>query len=118
MSSEQLSAAVTAELRAAPEATQRKACKATVAALFAAEMEALKIPSERVLQAKKSYVSSKGPRSSAPRLFLSKSVSSMVILMQNGASTPGVGIRTNPPVICRLFSRVLPAKSSEHGNLC
>uniref|UniRef100_M4C081 Uncharacterized protein n=1 Tax=Hyaloperonospora arabidopsidis (strain Emoy2) TaxID=559515 RepID=M4C081_HYAAE len=57
MSSEQLSAAVTAELRAAPEATQRKACKATVAALFAAELAALKIPSERVSQAKKSYIS-------------------------------------------------------------
>ena len=48
LSNEQLFAAVTAELRAAPEATQREACKATVA---------LEIPSERVPQVKKSYIS-------------------------------------------------------------
>ena len=40
--------AVTAELRASPEAAPREAWKATVAALFAAELAALNIPPERI----------------------------------------------------------------------
>ena len=60
MSDEKIFAAVTAELRSAPEAAQREAWKATVAALFAAEVRALKIPPDRVPPQKQRYPKLKG----------------------------------------------------------
>ena len=72
MSGEQIFAAVTAELRSAPEAVQREAWKATVAALFAAEMTALKIPPERVPPQKQRHPTLKGAKSAQFLKFLKK----------------------------------------------
>ncbi|CAI5731316.1 unnamed protein product [Hyaloperonospora brassicae] len=63
MSDDQIFAAVTAELQSAPEAVQREAWKANVAALFAAKMTALKIPPERVPPQKQRYPKLKGAES-------------------------------------------------------
>ncbi|TDH67012.1 hypothetical protein CCR75_000056 [Bremia lactucae] len=75
MSDEQIFAAVTAELRAAPEAVQREAWKATVAALFAAELEALNITTRSGTddEAAVSQVE-RGRVGSVPRIFKEVSV--------------------------------------------